>query len=88
MGPDGMDILGSFPMSKKWNKYIIVAVDYVAKWAEAVALPVASAAEVADFFLHDILLRHGAPRSLTTDQGKCFVARMMQQGLRVLQTKL
>jgi hypothetical protein len=34
----GMDILEPFPMSKKRNKYIIVAVDYVTKWAEAVAL--------------------------------------------------
>ncbi len=65
-----MNILGPFPMSKKGNKYIIVAVDYVTKWAEEVALPVAGAAEVADFFVHEILLRHGAPRSLTTDQGK------------------
>ena len=82
----GMDILGPFPLSKKGNRYIVVAVDYVTKWAEAVALPVAGAREVADFFVHEILLRHGAPKSLTTDQGKCFVARMMQGILQMLQT--
>ena len=48
--------------------------------------PPPPAREVADFSVHDILLRHGAPRSLTTDQGKCFVARMMQGILQVLQT--
>ena len=78
--------MGPFPLSKKGNRYIVVAVDYVTKWAEAVALPVAGASEVADFFVHEILLRHGAPRSLTTDQGKCFVARMMQGILQMLQT--
>jgi transposase InsO family protein len=50
-----------------------------------VTLPVAGARELADFFVHEILLRHEAPRSLTTDQGKCFVARMMQGILQVLQ---
>ena len=64
----GMDILGPFLFSKKGNRYIVVAVDYVTKWVEAVALPVAEAMEVADFFVHEILLVHGAPSSLTTDQ--------------------
>jgi hypothetical protein len=38
-----MDILGPFPVSKLGNRYIVVAVDYVTKWAEAVALPIAGA---------------------------------------------
>lgn len=71
-----MDILGSFPMSKKGKK-IVVEGDYATKWMEAVGLTVAGAAEVTDFFDHEIMLRNGAPRCLTTDQGKCFVARMV-----------
>jgi hypothetical protein len=82
----GIDILEPFPLSRKGNRYIVVAVDNVTKWAEAVALPVAGAMEVADFFVHEILLRHGAQRSLTTDQGECFVVRIMQRILQVLQT--
>ncbi|KAL7597527.1 hypothetical protein Lser_V15G21750 [Lactuca serriola] len=34
----GIDFMGPFTMSKG-NKYILVAVDYVSKWAEAQALP-------------------------------------------------
>jgi hypothetical protein len=75
----GMDILGPFPVSSRGNRYIIVAVDYVTKWAEAVALPVAGAKQVAEFFVQEVLLRHGAPKKQTTDQGKCFVATMMQR---------
>ncbi len=82
----GMDILGPFPASSLGNRYIIVAVDYVTKWAEAVALPVAGAKQVAEFFVQEILLRHGAPRKLTTDQGKCFVATMMQRVLTAMET--
>ncbi|KZS10222.1 Uncharacterized protein APZ42_025362 [Daphnia magna] len=81
-----MDILGPFPTSSLGNRYIIVAVDYVTKWAEAVAQPVAGAEQVAEFFVKEILLRHGAPRKLTTDQGKCFVATMMQRVLAAMET--
>ncbi|KZR96402.1 Uncharacterized protein APZ42_009273, partial [Daphnia magna] len=70
----GMDILGPFPQSKTGNTNIVVAVDYVTKWAETKALPRADAAEVADFLVKSVLLRHGAPRQLTTDQGRCFMA--------------
>ncbi|GJR21570.1 reverse transcriptase domain-containing protein [Tanacetum coccineum] len=34
----GIDFMGSFP-SSHWNKYILVAVDYLSKWVEAKALP-------------------------------------------------
>ncbi|KAL3520014.1 hypothetical protein ACH5RR_018163 [Cinchona calisaya] len=34
----GLDFMGSFPSSFS-NKFILVAVDYVSKWVEAVALP-------------------------------------------------
>ena len=82
----GMDILGPFPTSSLGNRYIVVAVDYVTKWAEAVALHTAGAKQVAEFFVTEILLRHGAPRKLTTDQGKCFVATMMQRVLAAMET--
>ncbi len=59
----GMDILGPFPVFKLSNIYIVVVVDYVTKWAEAVALPTDGAKQVADFFIQEILLRHGAPET-------------------------
>ncbi|GKE31056.1 reverse transcriptase domain-containing protein, partial [Tanacetum coccineum] len=34
----GIDFMGPFP-SSRWNKYILVAVDYLSKWVEAKALP-------------------------------------------------
>ncbi len=60
-----MDILGPFPVFKLSNRYIVVAVDYVTKWAEAVALLTDGTKQVADFliqdfFIQEILLRHGA----------------------------
>ncbi|KZR95607.1 Uncharacterized protein APZ42_010569, partial [Daphnia magna] len=82
----GMDILGPFPLSKSRNKIIVVAVDYVTKWVETRALPSADASEVADFLVKFVLLRHGAPCQLTTDQGRCFTAEVPQKVLQALET--
>lgn len=80
----GMDILVPFSLSKKNNRYIIVAVDYVTKLLETKAVAVADAAEVAKFFTENILLRHGAHRALNTNQRKCFTAEVMQVILKNL----
>ena len=34
----GIDFMGPFPQSKE-NLYILVAIDYVSKWVEAIATP-------------------------------------------------
>ncbi|KAJ9535506.1 hypothetical protein OSB04_un001362 [Centaurea solstitialis] len=44
----GIDFMGPFPDSRG-NKYILVAVDYVSKWAEAKASPTNDAKVVVDF---------------------------------------
>ncbi|KZS19711.1 Uncharacterized protein APZ42_013760 [Daphnia magna] len=82
----GMDILGPFPLSKSGNKSIVVAVYYVTKWEETRALPSADASEVADFLVKCVLLRHGAPPQLTTDQKRCFTAKVTQKVLQALKT--
>ena len=80
----GMDLIGPFPMTAGGNKYIIVTIDYLTKWAETGALFNGSAEESAKFFVYNVVLRHGAPRSLITDQGKCFVAQFTQRILAAL----
>lgn len=82
----GMDLLGPFPRTTIGNHYIIVVVDYVTKWAEVVALGTAGAKEVAQFFVSEIVLRHGAPRNLTTDEGMCFMAELMKRVMDALET--
>ena len=44
----GIDFMGPFP-SSYGNKYILVAVDYVSKWVEAVASPTNDASVVIYF---------------------------------------
>ena len=83
----GMDILGPFPRSNKGNCHIIVAVDYFTKWVETKAIPAATAIAVAEFFVERIVLRHGAPLALLTDQGKCFKNALFAVVTRLLETK-
>ncbi|KZS05414.1 Uncharacterized protein APZ42_031436 [Daphnia magna] len=66
----GIDVLGPFPRSRNGNTNIVVAVDYLTKWVEAMALPDATTRQIAKFFVEDLVVRHGFPREFTSDQGK------------------
>lgn len=80
----GIDVLGPFPTSGGGMKNIIVAVDYLTKWAETRALPSATAKDAADFFVRDIVLRHGTPENVVTDCGKCFMSAFMQEVMKIM----
>ncbi|XP_010507594.1 PREDICTED: uncharacterized protein LOC104784237 [Camelina sativa] len=54
----GIDFMGPFPSSYK-NNYILVAVDYVSKWVEAVACPKNDSAVVLKLFKTIIFPRFG-----------------------------
>ncbi|BFG34711.1 hypothetical protein CerSpe_209850 [Prunus speciosa] len=70
----GIDFMGPFPESWK-NKYILVAVDYVSKWVEAVALPTNDAKGVVKFLRKNIFTRFGTPRGIISDGGTHFCNR-------------
>ncbi|KAM7307592.1 DDE-type integrase/transposase/recombinase [Ixodes scapularis] len=82
----GMDLLGPFPPSTMGNRWIIVATDYLTRYAETKALPSGTAVEVAKFFIESIVLRHGAPEVLITDRGSSFMAQLTQEILRLSHT--
>ena len=58
-----IDFIGLFSSSFK-NKYILVAVDYVSKLFEAVALPCNDARVVVSFLKKNIFTRFGTPRAI------------------------
>jgi hypothetical protein len=67
----GIDYQGPFPTSNG-NQYILVAVDYVSKWVEAVATPKCDARNVTKLFKNIIFPRFGVPRALISDGGSHF----------------
>ncbi|KAI9118504.1 hypothetical protein K1719_010836 [Acacia pycnantha] len=62
----GIDFMGPFPSSFN-NKYILVAVDYVSKWVEAIALPTNEAKVVISFLKKNIFSsKYGVTHRVTT----------------------
>ena len=76
----GIDFMGPFPKSYKFE-YILVAVDYVTKWAEAQALPT-NDARVVISFLKKLFCRFGIPKALISDRGTHFCNKMMEKTMK------
>ena len=74
----GMDFMGLFPYSLS-NLYIILAVDYVSKWVEAIPTRTNDASVVAKFLRSHIFTRFGTPRALITDGGTHFCNLMVDK---------
>ncbi|XP_031120931.1 uncharacterized protein LOC116024170 [Ipomoea triloba] len=70
----GIDFMGPFPTSFGY-KYILVAVDYVSKWVEAVATRTNDSKVVLQF-LKDIFARFGTPRAIISDEGTHFCNKL------------
>ena len=74
----GIDFMGPFP-SSYGNKYILVAVDYVSKWVEAVASPTNDASVVIKLFKSIIFPRFGVPRVVISDGGTDFIYKVFDR---------
>ena len=68
----GLDILGPLPIGKGQCKFIIIAVDYFTKWAEAEPLATITEQKIRNFVWRAIVCRFGIPRALVSDNGKQF----------------
>ena len=62
----GLDFMGPFPHSFG-NLYILVGVDYVSKWVEAVACKSNDHKVVLKFLTENIFSRFGIPRAIISD---------------------
>ncbi|XP_022852629.1 uncharacterized protein LOC111374214 [Olea europaea var. sylvestris] len=70
--------MGPFPPSYS-NQYILVAVDYISKWVEAIALPTNDTKVVIEFLKKYIFTRYGTPRAIISDGGKHFINLQLVQ---------
>lgn len=76
----GIDFMGPFPTSGPY-KYILVAVDYVSKWVEAIPTRTNDARVVMKFLKSNIFARFGVPRVLISDGGPHFIERCFENVL-------
>ena len=68
----GLDILGPLPIGMGQCKFIIVAVDYFTKWAEAEPLATITEQKIRNFVWRSIIYRFSILRALVSDNGKQF----------------
>ena len=73
----GIDFMVPFPPSSG-NQYILVIIDYVSKWVEAVALPTNDSRVVIKFIKKYIFTRFGTLRAILRDGGKHFINHLVK----------
>ena len=71
----GIDFMGPFPPCG--NQYILVAIDYVSKWVEAIACERNDANTVSKFLKKQIFSRFGTPRAIISDESMHFINRIV-----------
>lgn len=75
----GIDYIGPVhPTSPRKMAYIIIAVDYLTKWAEAKAVKVANAVTTAAFLHENVIVRFGVPKVLVSDRGSHFLNELIE----------
>jgi transposase InsO family protein len=67
----GMDFL-KLPKTKSGKQYVLVFTDYLTRWVECVATEKQDGETVAEALLKLVVVRHGLPTTLLSDQGKAF----------------
>ena len=78
------------PFSSSYGyKYILLAVDYVSKWVEAIPITNCDAKIVLSFIWRNIFSRFGTPRAVINDEGshfcnKLFASLLAKYGVRRL----
>ncbi|KAK2390987.1 protein NYNRIN [Trifolium repens] len=73
----GIDFMGPFPSSHS-NLHILVCVDYVTKWVEALTCKANDSKTVVNFLKTNIFTRFGVPRILISDGGKHFCNKHLE----------
>lgn len=77
----GIDFMGPFPISAGYL-YVLLAVDYVSKWIEAIPTRTNDNKVVVKFVRNNIISRFGMPRAIISDRGTHFCNRSFEALMR------
>jgi hypothetical protein len=82
----GIDFMGPFPKSHD-SEYILVAIDYVSKWVEALPCRAADAKHTQRMFHEVIFPRFGTPKMVISDRESHFIDKTFRNFLKELGSK-
>lgn len=83
----GIDAIGPLPCTTSGKEYIIVAVDYMTRWAEAASTTRITTIEVGKFVFDYICSRFGTPLEILSDRGPGFRGDLLNDLLARLKVK-
>jgi transposase InsO family protein len=66
------------PRKRTGARYIITAIEYLTRWAEARAVKDCSATTAMHFIFDEIITRFGCPKILMSDQGTNFINKTVE----------
>jgi hypothetical protein len=82
-----IDLFGELPETAGGYRYVLVCKCAITKWVEYFAIRRKSADEVAECFVDEILMRHGAPKELVSDGGSEFINKVMKAVCKLLKIR-
>ena len=74
-----IDLVGPMPTTKSGNKWILVLTDHFTRWQDALAIPDATASEVAQALDKRVLCYFGLPECIHSDRGTQFESELFQE---------
>ena len=79
-----LDIVGPLTVTESGNKYVLTFQDSLTKFSKAIPVMNQEAATVARAFVTKIVLEHGIPETILTDQGTNFTSEMFKNVCKLL----
>ena len=76
-----VDIMGPLPITDEGNKYVLVAMDYFPRWAEAYPTKNQEATTVARKLVDEMFCRFSPLEQLHSDQGRQFESELIERNL-------
>ncbi|GFX58878.1 transposon Tf2-8 polyprotein [Trichonephila clavipes] len=74
-----IDLFGPLPQTDAGKQWIFIVEDCATKWVELFALSQASARQCATTLIEEVVMRHGIPKRIISDNGTQFVSAVLQQ---------
>lgn len=81
------DIIGPFPLSKRGNMYILVAIDLFSKFTILKATKRATAESLVEFLKNEVFLKFSPPKYLIIDNGKQYKSKLFNELMKELGIK-
>ena len=80
----GIDAIGPVPRANSRKRFIIIRVDYMTRWTEAITTSSVTAKEVARFVYENICCHFGVPLEILSDRGLGFRGDLVRELMKKL----